>query len=149
MKIATGVYIYSTRQKKLLNLLKWPHSKVYTPLSLNTMCHFLDDPRLFLYLVMVVHESLVGPEQLNCCSSEKSSSFCTFFGFPASSAYLNPFKQWLYDFEIHIFTPRTIEGLIHNYYKRWKHVLMLKKATQCIKSRGMNTFEQDDDDDDV
>ncbi len=67
---------------------------------------------------------------------EQSSSSCTFFGFPASSAYLIPFQKWLYDFEIHIFTPRTTEGLIHNYYKRWKHLLMLKKATQCIKSQG-------------
>ncbi len=25
--------------------------------------------------------------------------------------YLNPFQQWLYDFEIHLFTPRTTEGL--------------------------------------
>ncbi len=41
-----------------------------------------------------------------------------FFGFPTSSAYLNTFQKWLYDFEIHLFTPRATEGLIHNYYKR-------------------------------
>jgi len=33
--------------------------------------------------------------------------------------YLNPFQQLLYDFEIHLFTPRTTEGL--------KRSLMLKK----------------------
>ncbi len=82
-------------------------------------------------------------------SSEKSSSSRTFFGFPASSAYLIPFQKELYDFEIHIFTQRITEGLIHSYYKRWKHLLMLENATQCFKRRGMQTFEQDDDDDDV
>ncbi len=35
---------------------------------------------------------------------------CRFFCFPASFAYLNPFQQWLYDFENHLFTLRTIEG---------------------------------------
>ncbi len=33
-----------------------------------------------------------------------SSSSCTFFGFPASSACLNPLQHWLYDFEIHLLT---------------------------------------------
>ncbi len=78
----------------------------------------------------------MSPSLILSSSSEKSSSSCTFFGFPASSAYLNPFHHWLYDFEIHLLTLRTIEGLMHNYYKRWKHVLMLKKATQCIKRPG-------------
>ncbi len=57
------------------------------------------------------------------------------------SAYLNPLQKWLYDFEIHLFTWKTIEGLIHNYYIKWKHLLMLKKATQCIKSWGCKLFE--------
>lgn len=36
-------------------------------------------------------------------------------------------------FEIHLFTQRTAECLKYNYYKRWKHSLILKKITQCIK----------------
>ncbi len=32
-----------------------------------------------------------------------------------------------------------------NYYKRWKYLLMLEKATQCIKSQRVYTFELDDD----
>ncbi len=74
---------------------------------------------MFLYFVIDVHESLVCPEQFNCLLffRKKSSSSCTFFGFPASSAYLNHFQNLLYDFEIHIFTVRTTEGLIHNYYE--------------------------------
>ncbi len=43
----------------------------------NTLCRILDDPWLF---------------------------FCTFFGFPTSSAYLNLLQKWLYDFEIHLHT---------------------------------------------
>ncbi len=73
----TDVYIYSTRQNYTWIYKKLSHLIVYIPLYLNTMCHFLDDPRLVLYFVIVVHESLVGPEQF----LDKSSSSCTFFGF--------------------------------------------------------------------
>ncbi len=69
---------------------------------------------------------------------------CRFFSFPSSFAYLNPFQQWLYDFEIHLFTLRTTEGLEHNYSKRFKHSLMLQKEARCIKSWGVNTFEFED-----
>ncbi len=59
--------------------------------------------------------------------------------------YLNTFQQWLYDFEIHHFSPRTTEGLICNYYRRFKHSLMLQMEKSCIKSQGVNTFEQNED----
>ncbi len=85
----TDVYIYSTRQNYTWIYKKLSHLIVYIPLYLNTICHFLDDPRLVLYFVIVVHESLVGPEQF----LDKSSSSCTFFGLPASSVYLNPSKN--------------------------------------------------------
>ncbi len=89
-------------------------------------------------LVIVVHESLVFPELFfsSCSCFSFSSSSCTFFGFPAS-AYLTLSK-------IHLSTLWTTEGLIHNYYKRWKHLLILKKATQCIKCLGCKLFELDD-----
>ncbi len=58
---------------------------------------------------------------------------------------LNPFQKWLYDFEIHLFTPRTTEGLIFNYFRRFKRSLMLQKEKPCIKSRGVKTFEQNED----
>ncbi len=48
--------------------------------------------------------------------------------------YLNPFQQWLYDFEIHFFTLRTTEGLICNYSTRFKRSRMLQKKKRCIKS---------------
>ncbi len=57
---------------------------------------------------------------------------CGIFRSPASFAYLK--------FEIHLFTLRTIEGLKHNYYKRFKHSLMLQKNTRCIKSWGGGDF---------
>ncbi len=43
----------------------------------------------------------------------------------------------LNDFEIHLFTARTTEGLIC-YYRRFKHSLMLQKEKPCNKK----TFEQ-------
>ncbi len=36
------------------------------------------------------------------------------------------------------FHTRTTEGLIWNYYGRFKHSLMLQKEKPCIKSRGVN-----------
>ncbi len=76
--------------KKFL-LLK--HTKHHLPLNLNTACRFLDDPWLFLYFVIVVHESLVGPEQFNGLLFFRkilqllhilwfSSIFCIFKPFP-------------------------------------------------------------------
>ncbi len=59
--------------------------------------------------------------------------------------YLNPFQQWLYDFEIHLFTPRITDGLICNFYRRFKCSLMLQKEKPCIKSQGVKTFEQNED----
>ncbi len=132
----TDVYRFSTIQiiTKLIHKND-PVQKFTTPLNLIlcVVCWMIHECfsvfwQLFMSPSLVLNSS--------CCSSEKSSSSCIFFGFPASSAYLNPFQQWLYDFEIHLFTWRTTGGLIHNYYIRWKHLLMLKKATQCIKSRG-------------
>ncbi len=48
--------------------------------------------------------------------------------FPAYFAYLNHLQQWLYDFEIHLFKLRTTEGIVHNYYKKFKLSLMLQKG---------------------
>ncbi len=95
-------------------------------------------------LVLVVHESLVCPEQLN---------FLLFFWrilqvpqilwFSSIFVYLNTFQQWLYYFEIHHFSPRTTEGLICNYYRRFKRSPMLQKENiKSIKSQGVKTFEQ-------
>ncbi len=66
----------------------------------------------FFCFVMVVHDSLVCSEQLNWTlffrkilhvlrSTQLSSIF----------TYLNPFQQWLCDFEIHLFTLKIIERI--------------------------------------
>ncbi len=89
--------------------------------------------------VIVVHESLVCSEQLNCLLFfRKILQLTQILWFSSISVYLNPFQQWLYDFEIHLFTPRTTERLIYNYYRRFIHSLMLQKKKSCIKSRGVN-----------
>jgi len=131
-----NVYIKSTRQKKNSWIYKYdPIQKFINPWFLilcviTWMIHecflFCDD----------CSESLVCPEQLNCPMFFKKK----FFSFPASFVYLNHFQQWLYDFEIHLFTLMTTKGLKHNYWKRFKHSLMLQKETGCIKSRGVKTF---------
>ncbi len=70
-------------------------------------------------------------------TSEKFSRSSTFFGFIAS-AYLNHFQKWFkYAFWDPSLPLRTTKGLTHNYCKRWKHSLMLKKETQCIKNQGV------------
>ncbi len=46
---------------------------------------------------------------------------------------------------IFLFTPRTTEGLICIYYRRLKCSLMLQKKKTCIKSQGVENFEQNED----
>ncbi len=114
-------YVHKTKQKVC------PPSKVCAPLVLNTACGGSTAVCLFCD---VVHESLVCPEQLKLSSVLQNnphvlhilqfySIFCIYEHFPAV----------LYDFEIHLFTPRTIEGLKHKLLQRFKHSLMLQKDT--------------------
>ncbi len=98
-------------------------------------------PAVFFCSVIVVHESLVCPEQLNCLLFfRKILQVPPIIWFSSIFVYLNPFQQWLYDFEIYLFTQRTIEGLICNYYRRFKHSLMLQKEKPCSKSWKKKTF---------
>ncbi len=95
-------------------------SKVYIFLIINTVLLPEWSTPVSFCLVIVVHESLVCPEQLN---------FLLFFGkilqvpqiiwVSSIFVYLNPFQQWLYDFEIHLFTPRitlNFKTSIANYF---------------------------------
>ncbi len=85
------------------------------------------------FFVIVVHESLVCPEQLNVLLFfRKILNFPQILWFSCIVVYLKPFQQWLYAFEIHPFTPRSTEGLICNYYSRFKRSLMLQKEKTCI-----------------
>ncbi len=105
------------------------------------LCCYLNDPQLFFCLVIVVHESLVCPEQLNCLLFfRKILPVPQMLWFSSIFVYLNPFQQLLYDFEIHLFSPRTTEGLVCNYYRRFKVSLMLQKEQPCIKGQGVKTF---------
>ncbi len=97
-------YIYSTRQNNNWIYKNHPIQKFTYPwiLILCVISWMIQDCFYILWLLFM--SPLLVLSSSVCCSSEKSSSFCTFFGFPASSAYLNPFQKWLYDYEIHIFT---------------------------------------------
>ncbi len=48
-------------------------------------------------------------------------------------AYLNPLQQWLYDFEIHLFTPRAVTDITIGYYRRFKHSLMLQMRVLTVE----------------
>ncbi len=93
---------------------------------LNTLCRYLDDP---FPPPNVVEKNPPGPSNyfvfqhlLNIWTLSSSD----------------------YDFEIHLFTLMTPEGLIQNFYKRFKHSLMLKKETRCIKSWGWKLLAFED-----
>ncbi len=101
---------------------------------------------MFFCLVIVVHESLVCPEQLNCLLFfRKIIQVPQILWFSSIFVYLNPSQNWLYGFGIKLFTLRTTERLICNYYRRFKCSLMLQKEKPCIKSQGVKTFEQNED----
>ncbi len=84
-----------------------------------------------LCLVIVVHESLVCPEQLNCllffsCSTNSLvfQHFCVFEPFPTMTVWFwDPSFHTEDDWETH-----------YNYYRRFKHSPMLQKKKPCIKS---------------
>ncbi len=109
------------------------------------MWGYLDDPRLCLFCD-VVHESLVCSEQLNWAlfirkilqvlqNLQFSSIFCIFEPFPAVTV-------WFWDPSFHT---EDDWGTQTQLLKRFKHSLMLQKDTRSIKSRGVKTFEQDED----
>ncbi len=130
------VYIqYSPQEKIIVEFIKITPFK-----SLHTLDSVLLpewSTAVFFCLVIVVHESLVCPDQLNCLLFfRKILQVPQILCFSSIFVYLNPFQQWLYDFEIHLFTLRTTEGLICNYYRRFKRSLMLQKEKPCIKRGG-------------
>ncbi len=107
----------------------------FTPPWFLTLCCYLNDPQLCVCLVIVVHESLVCSEQLNCLLFfRKILQVTEILCFSSIFVYLNPFQQWLYDFEIHLFTLRMTEGLIHNYYRRFRRSLMLQKKKHALRA---------------
>ncbi len=127
--------MYSKREN---NSLIYKNDKVYIRLILIPV---LLSTAVFFCLVIVVHESFVCPEQLNCLLFfGKILQLPRIIWFSSIFVYLNPFQQLMYDFEIHLFTPRTTEGLICNYYRRFKHSLMLQKEKLCIESQGENYY---------
>ncbi len=84
---------------------------------------YLNDPQLFVCLVIAVHESLVCPEQLNCLLVfRKILQVQQMICFSSIFVYLNPSQHWLYGFEIKLFTPMTTDGLICKYYRRFKRI---------------------------
>ncbi len=60
------MFTYSPQEKIIVGFKKMTGSKVYTPLIPNILCCYLNDPQLCVCSVIVVPESFVCPEQLNC-----------------------------------------------------------------------------------
>ncbi len=135
------MFTCSPQDRIIFELIKMAPLKVYLHLILNTVLLPEWSTAVLFCLVIVVHESLVCPEQLNCLLFiQKNPSGPTNYLVFQYFVYLNPFQQWLDDFEIHLFTPRTTKGLICNYFRRFKHSLMLQKEKSCINSWGVKTF---------
>ncbi len=135
------MFTYSPQEKIIVEFVKMTRSKVYIPLIVNTVLLPEWSTAVCFCLVIVVHESLVCPEKLNCLLFfRKILQDPQILWFSSILVYLNPFQQWLFDFEIHLFTLRTTEGLICNYYRRFKPLLMLQKEKTCIKIWGVKTF---------
>ncbi len=89
-----------------------PFKSLHT-LDSNTVLFSEWSSAVFISLVIVVHESLVCPEQFNCLLFfRKILQLTLILWFSSIFVYLSPSQQWLYDFEMHRFTPRTTEGLI-------------------------------------
>ncbi len=133
------IFTCRPQEKIIVEFIKTTCSKVFTPLIPNTVLLSEWSSAVFISLVIDVHESLVCPEQLNSAVlQEKSPSslvfqhFCVFEPFPTMTV-------WFWDASF-----RT-ERLIRSYYRRFKHSLMLQKEKPCIKSRGVNTFEHNED----
>ncbi len=119
------IYIYSWSEK-------------FTHASFLILCCNLNDPQLcFFCLVIVVYESLVCPEPLNCLLFfGKILQLPQILWFSSIFVYLNPFQQWLYDFEIQVSHWGQLRDsfVISYYYRRFKHSLMLQKEKPCMNS---------------
>ncbi len=138
--------MFSPQEKIIVEFIKMtPFKSLHT---LDTVLLPEWSTAVFISLVIVVHESLVCPEQLNCLLFfRKTLQLSLILWFSSIFVYLNPFQQWLYDFEIHLFTPRTTERLIttitedsntHRCSRRRNHVLragawkLLNRMKMCI-----------------
>ncbi len=134
------MFVYSPQEEIIVEFIKMAPFKIYICLILNTVLLAEWSTAVFISLVIVVHEVLVW--QLNCLLFFRKILQLTLILWISSIVvYLNPFQQWLYDIEIHLFTPRT-EGLIRSYYRRFKHSPMLQKEKPCIKSRGWTLWTE-------
>ncbi len=139
------MFTCSTQEKIIGEFIKWPRSKVYIHLILNTVLLPEWSTALCFCLVIVVHESLVCPEQLNCLLFfRKILQVQQILWFSSIFVYLNPFQQWLYDFEIYLFTLRDSYATItedlnaHWSSRRKKHALragawkLLNRIKMCV-----------------
>ncbi len=135
------MFAYSPQEEIIVEFIKMAPFKIYICLILNTVLLSEWSTAVFISLVIVVHEVLVW--QLNCLLFFRKTLQLTLVIWISSIVvYLNPFQQWLYDFEMHLFTPRTTEELIRSYYRRFKHSPMLQKEKPCIKSRGWTLWTE-------
>ncbi len=113
--------LHGIQDKIIVEFIQMTLFKSLHALILNTVCRYLDDSWRFCF-VIVVHESLVGPEQLNS---------------------LLFFRK---DVLIYLFKLKTTEGLIHNHYKSFKcFIITFTDWKTGFSRKGVNTFEQDED----
>ncbi len=93
------MFACSPQEKTIAEFIKMTRSNVYTPLILNTVVIWMIHSCGF-FSVIVVHESLLYPEQLNCLLFfRKILQLTLTLWFSSIFVYLNPFQQWLYDWD--------------------------------------------------
>ncbi len=87
------MFTFSPQDKKYLKVLKQPHSKVCAPLVLNTVCGYLDDPRLFLFCgcswipLLVTLSTVLQKNPPFLRNLQFYSIFCIFEPFPAVTVW--------------------------------------------------------------
>ncbi len=115
------------------------HAIVYIVLS---WIRYFISTAVFFCLVIVVHESLVCPEQLNCLLFfRKIIQLPQIIWFFSIFVYLNPFQLLLYDFEIHFLTLRdSYETITEDLNTHW----CSRRKNHALRA-GVKTFEQNED----
>ncbi len=128
------VYMQSTRENNSWIYKNDPVQKFTYTWFLILCCYLNDSELCFFCLVIVVHESLVCPEQLKCLLF-----FRKIIQVPQILWFSSRFVYWALsnnDCMIlrSIFSHRgQVQGLICNNYRRFKRSLMLQKEKICIK----------------
>ncbi len=102
---------------------------------------FLQMNSLYVYSLQDKITEFYMPWNLNCLSLPGWSTIVFFYIlWSIFSAYLNPFQQWLYNFEIHLFILRTVEGLIYTAIVKGENIYWCSRSKHNALGAGGENF---------